>query len=81
SRRIEVPRIADFTNPSAGLMMWQGLRSEMGRFGHFVKPGGLGVRSGGLAHLPVFCVLAKFGLFSADLVPTIKYSTQLVELC
>ena len=25
SRRIEVPRIADFTNPSAGSMMWQGL--------------------------------------------------------
>ena len=25
SRRIEVTRIADFTNPSAGSMMWQGL--------------------------------------------------------
>ena len=25
SHRIEVPRIADFTNPSAGSMMWQGL--------------------------------------------------------
>ena len=26
SRRIEVPRIADFTNPSAGSMMWQAFR-------------------------------------------------------
>ncbi|WVZ80138.1 hypothetical protein U9M48_027637, partial [Paspalum notatum var. saurae] len=28
SRRIEVSRIADFTNPSAGSMMWQGLPVE-----------------------------------------------------
>ncbi|WVZ51846.1 hypothetical protein U9M48_002951, partial [Paspalum notatum var. saurae] len=28
SCRIKVPRIADFTNPSAGSMMWQGLPVE-----------------------------------------------------
>ncbi|WVZ97993.1 hypothetical protein U9M48_043487, partial [Paspalum notatum var. saurae] len=28
SRRIEAPRIADFTNPSVGSIMWQGLPVE-----------------------------------------------------
>ena len=45
------------------------------------QAGRLGVEPGDLAHLPVSCDLAKFGLFSADLTPAIKYSTQLVELC
>ncbi|WVZ58224.1 hypothetical protein U9M48_008512, partial [Paspalum notatum var. saurae] len=53
SRRIEVPWIADFTNPSARSVMWQAFRSKMGQFGHFVRPGGSGLESGGLAHLPV----------------------------
>ncbi|WVZ76539.1 hypothetical protein U9M48_024506, partial [Paspalum notatum var. saurae] len=53
SRRIEVPRIADFTNPSAGSMMWQVLPVEdevkwplcqAGRPG--VGPGGLALLSG-----------------------------------
>ncbi|WVZ93599.1 hypothetical protein U9M48_039567, partial [Paspalum notatum var. saurae] len=53
SRRIEVPRIADFTNPSAGSVMWQAFRSKMGQFGHFIRPGGSGLESSGLTHLPV----------------------------
>ncbi|WVZ97444.1 hypothetical protein U9M48_042982, partial [Paspalum notatum var. saurae] len=53
SRRIEVPRITDFTNPSAGSMMWQGLPVEDGVIWLLCQVGRPGVEPAGLAHLPV----------------------------
>ncbi|WVZ97156.1 hypothetical protein U9M48_042711, partial [Paspalum notatum var. saurae] len=46
SHRIEVPRIADFTNPSAGSMMWRGLPVEDGVFWSHYQAGRLGVGVG-----------------------------------
>ena len=40
-----------------------------------------GIEPGGLVLLPVSPDLGIFLLFSADLIPAMKYSTQLVELC
>ncbi|WVZ63697.1 hypothetical protein U9M48_013310, partial [Paspalum notatum var. saurae] len=46
SHRIEVPRIADFTNPSVGSMMWRGLPVEDGVIWPHCQAGRLGVGVG-----------------------------------
>ncbi|WVZ52406.1 hypothetical protein U9M48_003463, partial [Paspalum notatum var. saurae] len=82
SHRIEVLRITEFTNPSAGSMMWQGLPVKDEVFWPLCQAGRPGGR--GRAAWPTgqgTPDLVIFLLFSVDLVPTIKYSTQLVELC
>ncbi|WVZ63356.1 hypothetical protein U9M48_012993, partial [Paspalum notatum var. saurae] len=51
SRRIEVPRITEFTNPSAGSMMWQGLPVEDGVIWPLCQVGRPRVEPCGRAHL------------------------------